>query len=124
MSKFPIAIVIDDDTDTVEIFAEYLEIMGVDVVGRGYDGKQAAELYQQKKPDVVFLDLMMPEYDGFYALENIRKMNPDAKVVIITADLRKDTEEMLEDLKPNKIIFKPFAIDKIVDVIAEIRQAK
>ena len=50
------SIVIDDDLDTVELFSEYLEIKGIHVVGKGYDGKEAVELYQKLKPDVIFLD--------------------------------------------------------------------
>ncbi|WP_255486576.1 response regulator transcription factor [Candidatus Nitrosotenuis sp. DW1] len=67
------AIVIDDDIDTVDVFCDYLEIVNVKVLGRGYNGKEAVELYRKHNPNVVFLDLMMPDYDGFYALEHIRK---------------------------------------------------
>ncbi|MBI5147092.1 MAG: response regulator [Thaumarchaeota archaeon] len=71
MSKNPTAIVIDDDKETVGIFSEYLEMIDVNLICQGYNGKMAVELYQKQKPDVVFLDLMMSDCDGFYALENI-----------------------------------------------------
>lgn len=122
MSNITTAIVIDDDRDIVEIFSEYLQILGIDVVGSGCDGKSAVELYQQKKPDVVFLDLIMPDYDGFFALENIRMVDPEAKIAVITADLQKDVIQKLEDLKPTKIIFKPFDMDEIIAVIEEIKK--
>ena len=80
-------IVVDDDYNTVEVFAEFLELSKVKVIGRGYDGKDGVNLYKQLKPDIVFLDVMMPDFDGFYALENIKKINPNALVVMITADL-------------------------------------
>jgi two-component system chemotaxis response regulator CheY len=120
MYKSFTAIVIDDDKDTLEVFCEYLEIIGVKAVGKGRNGKEAAELYQQKKPDVVFLDLVMPEYDGLYALENIRKIDPKAKIVIVTADLRDDDERRLDSLKPTKIFFKPFDIDQIKKLLSEL----
>lgn len=56
----------------------------------------------------------MPKYDGVYALQRIRKANPKAKVIMITADLKKDAAQRLEDLKPDRIIFKPFDYGKIV----------
>lgn len=102
------AIVIDDDHDTANTFAEYLEMLKADVLGIGHDGKRAVELYDLHRPDIVFLDLMMPEYDGLYALENIRKINARAKVIVVTADLRADTEEQLSLLKPTEVIYKPF----------------
>jgi DNA-binding NarL/FixJ family response regulator len=112
-------IVIDDDVDTVEVFCEYLEIKEIQVLGRGYDGKDAVELYEKLKPDIVLLDIMMPEYDGFYALENIKKINPEAKVIMVTADLSYDTEK-LGRLKTSAVIFKPYEIDKVIETIHKV----
>ncbi|MBM2852907.1 MAG: histidine kinase [Candidatus Nitrosotenuis sp.] len=114
------AIVIDDDVDTVDVFCDYLQIVAVTVLGRGHNGKIAVELYQKYNPDVVFLDLMMPDYDGFYALENIRKINPAARVVVVTADLRKDTADRLSILKPTEVFIKPYDINKISELLKKI----
>ncbi len=117
------AIVVDDDRDTVDVFCEYLRMYNVNVIGEGYDGKSAVDLYRKAKPDIIFLDMVMPGYDGIYAMQKIRKSYPQAKVIIITADLRKDAEQKLEELRPDKIIFKPFEYSKIVDAIDYIRRA-
>lgn len=122
MYKSITAIVVDDDKDTVSVFCDYLEIIGVNVVGKGYNGKEAVELYQQKKPDVVFLDLMMPDYDGFYALENIRKIDSKSKIIIVTADLRRDDGKRLDNLKPTKVFYKPFDITQIQKLLDELRK--
>jgi len=113
-------IVIDDDYNTVEVFNEFLELSEIKVVGKGYDGKDAVNLYKQLKPDIVFLDVMMPDYDGFYALENIRKINPNALVVMITADLTRETEVKLENLKPTSVIYKPFDPQQIIEIIDKL----
>ena len=113
-------IVVDDDRDTVEVFCEYLSIKDIEVLGRGYDGKTAVELYQKHKPDVVLLDVMMPDYDGFYGLENIRKINPDAKIIMVTADLTSDTEKKLVDLKASAMIYKPYEIDSVIETIDKV----
>src|SRR5574339_847316 len=89
-------IVVDDDVDTVEVFCEYLEIKDITVLGRGYNGKTAVELYEKYRPDIALLDVMMPEYDGFFGLENIKSINPDAKVIMVTANLTFDTEKKLD----------------------------
>ncbi len=98
-------------------FLDYLEIMGVNALAVGHNGKAAVELYDLHRPDMVFLDLMMPEYDGFYALERIRKINPNAKVIVITADLRKDTEEKLNLFNPTEVIYKPFDPEILKELI-------
>jgi len=114
-------LVIDDDLNTVEVFSEFLELSDVKVVGKGYNGKEAVELYSQLlKPDIVFLDVMMPDYDGFYALEKIREINPNAVVMIVTADLTSETEQKLKELKPNFTIYKPFDIQQILEQIDEL----
>ena len=63
------------DKDTVSVFKDYLSLKGIDVLGVGYNGKEAVQLYLQLKPDIVFLDHRMPEYNGLYALANIKKIN-------------------------------------------------
>lgn len=116
------AIVVDDDEDIVAVFCEYLETIGVKVVGKGRNGKKAVELYQQQDPDVVFLDLIMPEYDGFYALENIRKINPHSRIVIVTAHMTESNVTKMNAFNPTKIFFKPFDLDqvkKLVDTLKE-----
>jgi len=121
MQVLTTAAVIDDDKDTVEVFAEYLQICKVNVVAVGYDGKNAVDIYKKYKPDIVFLDMLMPQYDGIYALKEIRTINPNAKVVVITADLDKNAEERLSDLRPTEIIFKPFDMDKITVFLDRIK---
>ena len=116
------SIVIDDDLDTVELFCEYLEIKGIRVVGKGYDGKEAVELYQKLKPDIVFLDIMMPHYDGFYAMEEILKVDPNAKVIMVTADLTSDTADRLEELKVG-VVYKPYEFDDILSTIYRLTQS-
>jgi len=109
-------LVINDDFDTVELFSEFLMIKGISVVGKGYNGKEAVELYQKLKPDIVFLDIMMPRYDGFYALDGSRKIDPRAKLIMITADLTSNTADRLEKLQV-PFIYKPYEIDDILAVI-------
>jgi two-component system, chemotaxis family, chemotaxis protein CheY len=110
------AIVVDDDHPTVELLSEFLEIKGMKVIGNGHDGKEAAEMYKKLRPDFVFLDIMMPYFNGFYALEKIRSVNPNAKVIMITADLTKETGEKLDELKV-PYIYKPYEFEEITKVI-------
>ena len=113
-------IVIDDDIDTAEVLKEYLTVYGFEVSGIGYNGSDAVELYKKYQPDVVFLDVMMPDFDGFYGLRNIRYLDSKAKVIMVTADLTEETEEKLETLQASGIAYKPYDIENLVDLTKKI----
>ncbi|MCH7969151.1 MAG: response regulator [Thaumarchaeota archaeon] len=118
------AIVVDDDIDTCDVLTEFLEFKDIEVLGIGYDGKEAVDLYQKHNPDIVFLDIMMPHYDGFYGLEKIKQLNPAAYVIIVTGDLTAETYNRLKLLKSSAIIYKPFDIEKIMDVVKQVCKEK
>ena len=120
LSSHITAIVIDDDKDIVNFFSEYLEIKDINVIGKGYDGKEAVDLYVKLRPDVIFLDVMMDKFDGLYALEEIKKIDPIANVIMVTADLRQDTYEKITNLKASATIFKPFEIDEVMHAINNV----
>ena len=63
-----------------------------DVVGEAGDGKEAVKLTRELTPDVILLDLEMPELDGVQTLQRIRTQQPDAKVIVFTAF---DTDERI-----------------------------
>jgi two-component system chemotaxis response regulator CheY len=121
LAKPTTALVIDDDIYNVDLFCEYLEMINVKVLGRGHNGREAVELYEQYKPDIVFLDLLMPDYDGIYALENMRKIDPNAYVAMVTAVVDSANKERIEKLNPNHIVSKPFEPEFIAEIIANIK---
>ena len=106
---------IDDDKDTVSVMSELLELHGMDVIGKGYNGLEGVQLFDKLHPDVVLLDLMMPEYDGLYALRKIREKDATANVVIVTGGYPDSFEEEIQSLKPTKILFKPIDVRILVD---------
>ena len=116
------AIIIDDDKGITTVFTEYLQIHGIATLGIGHDGKSTIELYQKTKPDIVFLDVIMPDYDGFYGLEKIKQLDPNARVIMVTADITQETHDRLMSLGANMIIHKPFEIEEIIMVINRITQ--
>ncbi len=113
-------IVIDDDQDVLDVFCELLSIAGVDVIDKGTDGRDAERLYEKHRPDLIFVDLLMPEYDGFYAIERIRGIDPNAKIVIVTGDLKAGESYLLDSYNVSAIIYKPFDIHMIKQVLIDI----
>ena len=113
-------VLVDDDIDTVEIFQEYLKIKDINVVAVGFNGQDAVSLYSEHKPDVLLLDVMMPDYDGFYGLQNIKAKNPGAKIVMVTADKTAETQEKLTEMKADAILYKPYEIEEVIDTIKKV----
>jgi len=94
----PTVLVVDDDKDIVELTSEMLEFHGFRVVGKAFDGLQAVEKFKQFNPDLIILDLMMPEFDGFYTLEILKKTNSKAKIIAITGDITKEASQKIKKI--------------------------
>lgn len=109
-------IVIDDDEDTVRLFSEFLEEHDVKVIGNGFDGVTAVKLFKETKPDVVLIDLNMPNGSGFYAIKKIHEIDPKARIIAVTADGSFSTEEKLDKLDI-PLIQKPFKMDQVISMI-------
>ena len=106
-------IVIDDDEDIVRLFSELLDENGIHVIGKGFSGKEAVSLYLEKKPDVCLIDIMMHDGSGHYAIKKIREINPNAKIIAVSADDTTRTDEKLKKLSVS-LINKPFEIERIL----------
>jgi len=114
------AVVVDDDKDTVALFAEIMQSNNIEVVGRGYNGQEAAFLYQKLKPDVIFLDIIMPVYDGIYGITKIREMNPDAVVIITTNQMTINAQIALNKLRPSAVIKEPIDVNEIIKTVNQL----
>jgi len=117
-------IVVDDESDVSEVLCEFLKIKKIQVVGRGNNGQDAFELYKKFKPDVVLMDLVMPNYDGFYGLKKIRELDPKSKIMIISASLTTSYVKRLLDLNVNSISLKPYDLNNIVEIIHKVNEGK
>jgi len=109
LSNKMIFLVVDDSKISRKWLIEMIPKKIVDnaEIIEGCNGEEAIALYEEHKPDVVFLDITMPVVDGFEALERIRAMDKDALVVMISADRQKTTKEKVLSLGASALISKP-----------------
>lgn len=94
--------------------------IGYEVVGEAGNGDEACEMYQSLHPDVVTMDIVMPQRDGIEALKEIRKSDPAAKVVMISAiDQR---EPLMEALKHGAVdyVVKPFEKERVEEAMQRV----
>ena len=96
-----------------------MELCGLEVLATGNDGKEAVDLYKKFKPDIIFSDIRMPVYDGFYAINEIQGINDSAKIIAITADDTVITMEELSNLKI-PVIVKPYTLDIVKKSLKEL----
>lgn len=115
-------IVIDDESDVSEVLCEFLTIKGIEVVGKGKNGKDALELYKKHNPDIVMMDLVMPKYDGFFGIEKIRNYDPKSKIMIISASLTTSYVKRLLELNVDSISLKPYDLSNVIETLYNIQQ--
>ena len=77
-------LVVDDDADYRQLMVFWLKSKGYTVL-TAENGQQACQEVQNKKPDIVFMDLRMPVMDGIGAIKNIRRFNKNIPIIIISA---------------------------------------
>ncbi|HSA98065.1 MAG TPA: response regulator [Candidatus Nitrosotenuis sp.] len=120
MTKKPTIIVIEDEVEVSMTLEEWAEATGISVLGTGRDGKEGIDLFKKFRPQIVVLDLMMPYFDGFYAIENIRKIDPNAKFLILTACAANVIKNRIGQMKNISILHKPYDLDDVTNEIKKI----
>ncbi|MBK6357836.1 MAG: response regulator [Betaproteobacteria bacterium] len=129
MSKRRISIVIADDNDMMRsILRAMLRGEEYDVIGEARNGQAAIDVVDRMKPDIVCMDVMMPEKTGIEALCEIKAAHPATEVVMVTSN--SDPETVQESIMngASGFIIKPFNAARVLDTLAKvgarIRQAK
>jgi len=114
-------ILIVDDASFMRGSLKFIvENAGHEAVGQAKDGIEALEIYKEVRPDLVTLDILMKKMDGLTTLEALRKEDPQAKVIMVTALGMEDKQENAKRLGARGYITKPFKRTKIVDEIERV----
>ena len=115
-------LVVDDSRTSRRILKDILDRAGYKVVGEAINGKEGVAYYVKFQPDIVTMDITMPEMDGIEALRQIKRENPDAKVIMITAAGQKD--KMMEAVKLGaaEFISKPFVEETVLEALRHCSQ--
>lgn len=118
-------VMVVDDAPMVEGFMqEALKSAGHEVAGVAKTGKQAVELYGKLKPDLVTMDLNMPEMDGQAALKQILELDPKARVIIITAMNQPLIRQDLIRMGAKEVLGKPIRLEALLHAVREALAAR
>lgn len=111
-------ILICDDTEFMRaLLTKIVESVGHTVVGQASNGALGVDMYLDYRPDLVLMDLTMPEMDGVVAIKYIMDADPDAKIIVVSSV---GTEKMITDalrLGAVDYVLKPFNDEKILQCI-------
>ena len=110
-------LIVDDTMFMRASIRQMLEANGHSVAGEASNGKEAIEKYAQLNPEIVLMDITMPDMDGLEALHHIRDINPAAKVIMCTAMGQQAMVVKAVEYGASQFIVKPFEADKLLSVI-------
>jgi two-component system chemotaxis response regulator CheY len=112
--------VVDDAVFMRMKLKDILEKGGFEVVAEAQNGIEAVEKYKQEKPDLITMDITMPEMDGIAALKEIKGMNPAAKVVMCSAMGQQSMVMDAIQAGASDFIVKPFQTDRVLQSMAKV----
>ncbi|MGV8110370.1 response regulator [Methanospirillum sp.] len=113
-------LVVDDTRFMRTILVNILTEEGFEIVGEAEDGQQAVEMYLTTKPDLVLMDIIMPKMDGMMALKTILGINPEAKVLMVTAIQSIEMAKLAFKCGAVSYIMKPFQKQGILQEIEKV----
>ena len=110
-------LIADDEAHIRALLGVIISQLGGEVVALAWDGEAAVRLYEQHRPDLSLLDINMPRLTGDVVMARIMKINPDAQVIMLTAQDSVDSVRQCIDLGARNYILKNNPTEKIVELI-------
>ena len=112
-------LIVDDAAFMRMMIKDILEKNGFEVVAEACNGIKAVEAYKKERPDVVTMDITMPDMDGIEAVKQIKEFDPNAKVIMCSA---MGQQSMVMDAiraGARDFIVKPFQADRVLEAIGK-----
>jgi UDP-3-O-acyl N-acetylglucosamine deacetylase len=115
--KPALALLVDDESGILATLAGVLRDHGYEVATTG-SGEEAVRLYRQRRPDVVFLDVWLPDRDGLETLQTLREIDPEAAVVMISGHGTTSTAVRAIKMGAVDYLEKPLSYDQVIEAAA------
>jgi two-component system chemotaxis response regulator CheY len=113
-------LVVDDAAFMRMMIRNILTKSGYDVVGEAENGAAAVALYQELRPDVVTMDITMPEMDGIEGVRRIRQIDPNANIIMVSAMGQQAMVMEAIQAGAKDFIVKPFQQERILQAIERV----
>ena len=112
-------LVIDDEQGIRDLLHQLLRRKGHDVV-LAESGQNGLEFFRRYRPDVIVLDLKMPGMDGLTVLQQVRSLNPQQPVIILTGAATPETEQQVRALGVTEFVEKEFSLHLLGDSLKRL----
>ena len=115
-------LIIEDDNEVREYLESVLSRAGYEVISAS-NGKEGVELFREQPADLVVTDIIMPEKDGIETIMDLRRANPQLKVIAISGGGRAEPENYLHSAKllgASRTMKKPFTNQEMLSAIDEL----
>ncbi len=112
-------LVVDDSSLARRAARQILQEQGF-AVEEASDGAQALERYFLKKPDLVLLDMVMSGMYGLDVLAKLRELDPEVRVIVVTADIQTSTEEQVRAAGAAAFLNKPINRAKLIETVSAV----
>ena len=113
-------LIVDDAAFMRMMIKDVLTKNGFEVVGEAENGRVAVEKFKELDPELVILDITMPEINGIEALRQIKAMNPEAKVIMCSAMGQQAMVIDAIQVGARDFIVKPFQADRVNDAVRKV----
>ena len=113
-------LIVDDAAFMRMMLKDILVKNGFEVAGEAQNGLMALEFYKNEKPDLVTMDITMPEMDGIEAVKQIKAVNPAAKVIMCSAMGQQSMVMDAIKAGANDFIVKPFQADRVLEAVKKV----
>ncbi|BAH06917.1 response regulator [Clostridium kluyveri] len=113
-------LIVDDAAFMRMMIKDILEKNGFEVVGEANNGIKAVELYKKEKPDVVTMDITMPDMDGIEAVKQIKAFDASAKIIMCSAMGQQTMVMDAIKAGARDFIVKPFQPDRVLEAINKV----
>ena len=113
-------LIVDDAAFMRMMLKNILTTSGLEVVGEAINGKDAVEKYEELKPDLVTMDITMPEVDGLQGLKILKSKYPEAKVIMCSAMGQQSMVIEAIQSGAKDFIVKPFQADRVIESIRKV----
>lgn len=117
MTPHPKVLIVDDNDLMRTLLRGVLRGENYDIIGDAKNGALSLELIAKSKPDIVFMDVVMPQMDGLEALQRIKELYPEIVVIMITGNPSKENVEESIRNGANGFIIKPFNTARVLDTL-------
>ena len=116
----PTVLIVDDALFMRMMIRDILSKDGFDVVGEAENGVEAVERFKEMRPDLVTMDIVMPEMDGIEAVKQIMKIDPDAKILMCSAMGQQALVVEAIQAGAKDFVVKPFQPSRVLEAVQRV----